>query len=200
MSLDRGAGWFSSREERYLVARDLAQLLRVRAPEVLEVDEFGYAPVDAVLHDLRLRGFDINMDGLIEIVEKDAQGRFDIFRGNVRARAGHRFPVRPGPEPMASLPEYFYHGTSRNSVDGISRDGILRMGKAYVHLASTMARARRVGLRKSPDPAIFWVRARDAQSEGVRFWNSGQKAQDGEIILSDEVPPQFVVLEGGVEH
>jgi putative RNA 2'-phosphotransferase len=186
--------YFQSKEERYKVGRALSRLLRIDAPNFLEVDDYGYAPIAAVVFALQYKGFDITSVHLIEIVDKDAQQRFEIFRGKIRAKAGHKYPVKPTSEPMV-VPEFLYHGTSPESAKNIMLTGILRMGKAYVHLASTPQRAKIIGQRKSKTTIVLRIKAKDASSSGVRFWRSGQVSSDGEVILSDEIPPRFIEIE-----
>jgi putative RNA 2'-phosphotransferase len=132
-----------------------------------------------------------------EISEKDPQHRFEIVGNRIRARAGHRFHVEVPQKPILP-PSRLYHGTCDDAIPGIKAKGILRMGKSYVHLSDTTERAHRIGLRKSKNPVILEIRAADAAAGGVRFWRSGQISSDGEIFLSDEIPPSFInILEKG---
>jgi len=158
---------------------------------MLLVDEYGYAAIDAVVYAMQQQGFDMGVAHLIEVVDKDPQRRFELFRGKIRAKAGHKYPVEPVSEAIAP-PEFLYHGTSAEAAEGILATGIRRMSKAYVHLASTVERARIIGLRKSKSPVVLCIRAQEAHAAGIRFWESGQVSPDGEIILSDEIPASFV--------
>lgn len=184
---------FKNKEERYQVGRMIATLLRHDAPNLFTVDPYGYIDIDALLSTMQRQGFDITIDHIVEVVSKDAQKRFEIFRGKIRAKAGHSFPVLPTSDDTIP-PEFLYHGTSVKAANQILETGILGMGKTYVHLASTIERARRVGLRKSNTPVILKIKAQSAHAYGVRFWKSGQIAPDGEIFLSDAIPPRFIDL------
>lgn len=182
---------FKSSQERHTVGRALAFLLRDQAPLMLEVDKYGYAPVEAVVYTMQQQGFNVQQEHITEVVNKDPQHRFELFQGKIRAKAGHRYQVEPTSEPMIP-PEFLYHGTSAKSAERIVGTGILSMGKAYVHLASTVQRCKIVGLRKSKTPVILRIKSREAHNAGIRFWKSGQVSPDGEIILSDKIPSQFV--------
>ncbi|MCH8140747.1 MAG: RNA 2'-phosphotransferase [Proteobacteria bacterium] len=111
------------------------------------------------------------VDHLIEIVEKDAQHRFELYLGKIRAKAGHRYPVEPASR-QVEPPQFLYHGTSPDAAESILQSKILSMGKAYVHLASTIERATKVGLRKSKNPVILRIDAQAAHAAGLRFWES----------------------------
>lgn len=183
---------FKTKEERHECGRYLSLVLRELAPSLgVDVDYFGYVPLDQVVDIMcKFRAF-VNRGHIAEIVEKDAQHRFEVKGDKIRTKAGHRYSVRI-PSPPIVPPELLYHGTCREAVPEIVKKGILRMSKAYVHLSTTVARAIRVGLRKSKDPHLLLIRALQAHEAGVRFWRSGQVSADGEIILSDDIPPQFI--------
>ena len=183
---------FKGRAGRHEAGRALSELLRVSAQEEgLKPDRHGFVPISHVLAVLRTRFEELTIDHIVEIVQKDAQQRFDLVGDLIRAKAGHRFEVEPIGDPV-SPPEELYHGTCREAADRIREEGILKMGKAFVHLASTVQRARRIGVRKTKEPVILIIAASRASRAGVRFWQSGQVSPDGAIYLSDEVPAAYV--------
>jgi putative RNA 2'-phosphotransferase len=184
---------FRSKEDRYKAGRALSRLLREQAPNLLEVDRYGYAAFEAVVYAMKSQGLGIEAVHLLEIISKDPQHRFELFCGTVRAKAGHKYKVEPTSDPLLP-PEFLYHGTSSKSFASIRSNGILPMGKAYVHLSSTVARARIIGLRKSKTPVILRVKSLEAHSVGIRFWRSGQISPDGEVFLSDYIPSSLVEL------
>lgn len=183
---------FVNKEERYEMARHLALILRELAPSLgLNVDKYGWVSVRAVLVEMKARFPQIEFAHIKEISDKDAQKRFEISGERIRAKAGHKYDVLVPSSPVEP-PELLYHGTSPDAARLILESGILRMGKAYVHLATTIERARRIGLRKIAHPVILKVDARRAFKAGAKFWRSGQISPDGEIFLSEEIPSDFV--------
>jgi putative RNA 2'-phosphotransferase len=183
---------FRSKEERHTIGRELSRLLRDEVKELdIEVDEYGYVQIDKILKTLMESSPWLTTAHILEIVDKDPQSRFQIEKNSIRARAGHRYSVSIPSDPIIP-PDYLYHGTSEQNARDILETGLLRMKKAYVHLSSTTARARTVGLRISDTPVIVRVRALEASQTGIRFWRSGQVSDDGEIILSDDIPPRFI--------
>lgn len=185
---------FTNPAKRHESGRYLSLVLRELAPTLgCNVDKFGFIALEDVLSYMLAKISDLTAAHIIEIVEKDPQHRFEIKGDKIRAKAGHRYNVEV-PWSSISPPEFLYHGTSPESIKEILEHGILRMGKAYVHLSDSIERAVRIGLRKSPTPKIIIVKARLSHEAGIRFWQSGQVSSDGEIYLSDEVPPEFLEL------
>ena len=183
---------FKNRDERYTLARNLILILRELPVELdLQVDNYGYASIPNLLAKLTATYPDITIDHIMEIAQKDAQKRFEISGGKIRAKTGHRYYVKL-PSDTVKPPEFLYHGTSGEAAMEILKTGILKMGKAYVHLTNTPERARRIGFRKSSNPKILKVHAKKAFDANIQFWKSGQVAPDGEIYLSNEIPPGFV--------
>ncbi len=183
---------FQTREQRHECGRHLSLVLRELAPSLgLNVDDFGSVTIDQLVPVMcKFKGF-LTSEHITEIAQKDAQHRFEILNGRIRAKTGHRYPVKI-PLPPSMPPELLYHGTSVESLNKIRQQGILQMGKAFVHLSTTRERAFRVGLRKTNEPQIILIKAQKAYEAGIRFWRSGQVSPDGEIYLSDEIPPCFI--------
>lgn len=191
---------FSSKEERYEIAKYAALVLRgPEARECQAADRHGSVDVKVLLDFLHRRYPFLTAEHLSEIAKKDAQRRFEVGAGTIRARTGHRYHVDLPMDPQEP-PQVLYHGTSEEASRKILVEGIRKMGKAYVHLSDTMERAQRVGERKQKPPIILEVRALDAHRKGVRFWRSGQKSPDGEIFLSEDIPVDFVSLLSPEEH
>lgn len=183
---------FKNKAERYKVGRRVSELLRVDTEaRGLNPDCYGFVDMDMLMDHLRPAIPYICREHLLEIVQKDAQNRFEIDEDRIRTRAGHRYLVEIPHDPIKP-PELLFHGTCREAAAKIIQNGLLKMGKAYVHLAGTVERAMRVGHRKSAQPALLVISASKAWLDGVRFWRSGQVSPDGEIYLSDEIPPEFI--------
>ena len=186
--------FFSSKDQRHLAGRLVASLLRqADAKDSLKADEYGFVDIQLLCQKATARNLTLTPNHVKEIVDKDPQIRFTIARDRIRANSGHRYNVRMLTTPETP-PEVLYHGTSPQAAESIMHEGIRKMGKAYVHLADTVERAHRIGLRKCENPTILTIRAQEAHTSGISFWRSGQKSSDGEIFLSDEIPAKFIEL------
>lgn len=183
---------FETKELRHEVGRYLAKILRNDASSLdIKTDSYGHVSINDLLRVMRDKYDFITRDHIEEIVEKDPQRRFDQKQDLIRARAGHTFEVKLPINPIIP-PQYLYHGTNPEAIEDILINGIKKMDKCYVHLASTLQRAFIVGQRKTKSPVILTIRAKDAHDSGIRFWKSGQISDDGQIWLSDEIPAEFV--------
>jgi len=186
---------FPKKRERHEMGRYLSLVLRQLAPDLdLCLDGFGWVDIQKLVSHMATRVPSLSLAHILEIVDRDPQKRFEILGTKIRAKAGHRYPMQLGTEPVRP-PAVLYHGTSKTAAQLIFSKGLLRMGKAYVHLASTKERARRVGLRKSQSPIILSIRAGEAHDAEIKFWRSGQVSPDGEIYLSEEIPAEFIFVE-----
>jgi putative RNA 2'-phosphotransferase len=109
----------------------------------------------------------------------------------IRTRYGHSFaqPIRYEP---CSPPPVLYHGTSRQALPTIRRDGLRPMERQYVHLSPDPQTAARVGARHDDQPVILTVRAAEAYAAGVVFHQA-----DEAVYLAKRVPAEFVEIPGG---
>src|SRR5688572_22884262 len=114
----------------------------------LIVDDFGWVPVEDLLHALNSKNLQIDLKTLHELNQSFDKVRweFDESGNKIRATHGHSFPVLL--EDKVQLPpEELYHGTSVNSVLEIAEKGLLAMKRHLVHLSETVETALTVGKR-----------------------------------------------------
>lgn len=177
------------------ISRVLSHALR-HAPEEygLELDPEGWAPVEDVIHALRLMGPEWEgVDGTLlhEVVDMAAKKRHQIRDGRIRAVHGHSVSVVPESETDLP-PQVLFHGTSRATVPAILDGGILPMQRQFVHLAETAEQARQVGLRKDTAPVILSINTGTAASEGIAFHRSASG-----VWLAASIPPSAVTVPAG---
>lgn len=180
----------------YLMSKDLKRLSKFLAvvlrhsPEEFDIklDDQGYAPLDAVWSVIQgkyKKRFEI-VD-LESIVSGDSRGkkRYEIVGEQIRAMYGHSKPkvVYPACEP----PEMLYHGTNSTAIKVIRETGLLSLGRQYVHMTSNLDNARVVAQRKTRNPIILVIRAKEAYQSGIIFHQP-----ESEHYLSKAIPPQFI--------
>jgi putative RNA 2'-phosphotransferase len=173
---DRMPGW----------SRFLSYVLRHEPERIgLTLDPAGWADVDTLVRLANREGF--TRDALLEIVAADPKGRYQLSPDGTRIRAayGHSLPVDLGLQPAAP-PEHLYHGTARESVEGIREHGLHPGRRRYVHLSAREATAREVGSRHGR-PVVLRVKSRVLYIEGKEFLRAGN-----EVWLVDEVPPKYL--------
>jgi putative RNA 2'-phosphotransferase len=155
----------------------------------LELDEEGWADVSALLtalHEESPAWADLTESDLAEMIRASSKQRHELVNGRIRALYGHSLPGKLHRTP-AMPPARLFHGTAPVSGPKIREGGLLPMGRQYVHLSLDEETAIAVGRRKSPNPIILLVRAKDAWKAGIAFYAGNEK-----VWLTDRVPPEFI--------
>ncbi len=171
---------------RIKLSKFLSYVLR-HAPERfgLELDRYGFGPLEDVLHILKKRFRNFKKEDLFDLVRDDQKGRFQIVHGRIRAVYGHSITVIPR-SGNVTPPETLYHGTSAASADRILRDGLMPMGRQFVHLSVSDEDARMVGKRHDESPVILEITAGEASLGGVEFW------KEGKLFLAKRIPAEYI--------
>ena len=170
---------------RVKISKLLSLALR-HSPSALGVslDEGGWAPLDAVVAGLKKLGLSASA-GVVEAVARlDKKGRFELSSGRIRARYGHSISVKVEYE-VDTETRRLYHGTTRRSLEGIMKMGILPMNRLYVHLAVDFNTACETAARRQ-DPVVLEVDADCTRAAGPIY-----KASPA-IRLSKYIPPTCI--------
>jgi putative RNA 2'-phosphotransferase len=173
------------------LSRFMAYVLR-HAPREhgLEPDDQGFVPLAALFaaaqRASRLAG--VRLEDLVAVAAGASPRRFELRGDRIRALYGHS--TQGAPEityPPAVPPEILYHGTHRAALARIRRAGLQPMSRQYVHLSTSIERAREVGGRRRTPPIILRIRARRAHDAGPRFHEA-----DARHWLVRAVPADFI--------
>ncbi|MEQ1891966.1 MAG: RNA 2'-phosphotransferase, partial [Planctomycetota bacterium] len=172
------------------ITRSLAFMLR-HQPETfdLELDPFGFADLDDVVHALNERlGEPVEEDDVREAVRSGDRPRYEIQEGRIRALYGHSIPVEPGPS--SKPPESLYVAVPERELERARRFGLRGGRRRFLHLAITPEDAAESGRRAAQDYSILTVRALDAWEEGISFFDRIA------LWLAEEVPTHLLDLQG----
>lgn len=153
----------------------------------LRLDSFGFVELGALLSVLQNRYGNVQLSDIERVVKNCPKRRFEIKGDKIRARYGHSIEVQLDTEP-SEPPEYLYHGTSPAMRNTILSEGLKAMKRRYVHLSKSKEEAFQVGIRKSGNPIIFTIKAKEAFRNGINFYDMGI------VVLSEFVPIQFIEL------
>ena len=155
----------------------------------LELEPGGWVPVEALLAACARDGMPITRDELDEVVARNNKQRFGFDETGecIRAKQGHSVAVDLQLTP-ATPPDVLYHGTGKQAVEPILREGLRKMRRHHVHLSPDMATAIVVGKRHGP-PVVFAVDAAAMSAAGYSFYRS-----DNGVWLVDSVAPRFLRL------
>ncbi|MCC6095182.1 MAG: RNA 2'-phosphotransferase [Eubacterium sp.] len=125
-----------------------------------------------------------------EIMANADKQRFAIENGRIRALYGHSFPMQIN-HTLTRPPAVLFHGTSHKALPSIMEEGLLPMGRQYVHLSADVETANQVGARRDSHPVILKVDAARAEADGVRFYVGNDK-----VWLADQIPPKYLAVPG----
>lgn len=157
----------------------------------IQLDEHGWAEVDALIEGIRKTGRRIDIDTLKEIVRTDGKQRYSFNEDCtlIRANQGHSVSVDVELK-EAKPPEILYHGTAERFMESIRQEGLRPMSRLYVHLSKDEATALKVGARHGK-PVVLKVNAGKMQQDGFRFFLS-----ENGVWLTDKVPASYLFFEG----
>lgn len=173
------------------LSRFMAYVLR-HAPREhgLEPDSQGFVRLAALLEAARRasRLTGVRLEDIVAMVEHATPRRFELRGDRIRAVYGHSSQATPGiTYPPAVPPEVLFHGTHRAALARIRLEGLRPMSRQYVHLSTTIERAREVGGRRGTAPIILRIRARRAHDSGVCFHEA-----DARHWLARAIPAVFI--------
>jgi putative RNA 2'-phosphotransferase len=155
----------------------------------LELDDEGWVRLDMLVDAIQSLGppwDSVGRDDLVRIVSKSSKLRHEISGDRIRAIYGHSVPGRIR-HAEAVPPELLFHGTSQEAWREIADDGLRPMGRQYVHLSVDPRTAYEVGQRKSRQPVVLVIKARQAHKAGVMFWFGSPH-----VWLTDYIPAWFI--------
>jgi putative RNA 2'-phosphotransferase len=178
----------SAAEER--LGRFLAFVLRHHPEKLgLTLDNQGAADMELLAKALQKRSS--FKDATRKQIERMATSttsahRFEVLGDRIRARYGHSLPQAIELEPAAP-PPVLYFSTTREDATTISKAGLQRGQRQRVHLSTTLAAARIVGIRRTPTPILLKVDTVRASGAGVKFYKGGPA-----VWLSDDIPADCI--------
>jgi putative RNA 2'-phosphotransferase len=172
------------------VSKYLSKHLRHQPERIgIALDTNGWVAIDELLHAAATHGFRMSRADLDHAVAVNDKRRFTVDGDRIRANQGHTVAVDLELAP-AEPPAYLYHGTAPHSLEAIRVEGLRRMRRHHVHLASDRETATRVGARRGR-PVVLAVDAGAMHRAGLIFHVSANG-----VWLTDAVPPRYLRLPG----
>lgn len=128
-------------------------------------DDQGWIPLEKLVQD-----YDYTEQCVRQIVANDEKHRYEISDDDksVRALYGHSNHVRIKYESSVP-PAVLYHGTSRDRVDSILKDGLKPMSRQYVHISETIENAIEIGKRHG-EPVVLAIDTQKVIGDGGCFY------------------------------
>ncbi len=172
--------------DRSRISRLLSLMLRHKPDEFgLEVDVYGYVPLDQVIQGIHSRYPEMTEEELGELVGDPKQQRFEIKERGIRALYGHSFFIEIDGDPIIPVPDRFFMGTTRAASRHFATDGIGPGDRYYVHLSLDKETAASRSHEKN-GPLVVEILADKAAEQGISFFLRG------EVVLTDEIPADCI--------
>ncbi len=154
----------------------------------LKLDEYGYVDLQEFLnamnhmHHFRPKLTEMKIREIMQASDKE---RFEIKNDKICALYGHSIPgiIK---RKKATPPKVLYHGTAHRFLSSIEKEGLLPMGRQYVHLSTDIEMAESVGRRRDAHPVILQINAQKAHDDGIDFY-----VGNDEVWLCDHLPSQY---------
>ncbi len=174
------------------ISKEISYALR-HAPQDygLVLDAEGFVPVETLLAALAAKHPGrppITEEDLAAIIATSPKRRFEIQDGRICALYGHSAGMHIE-KTAAAPPRILYHGTAHASLPSIMAQGLLPMGREYVHLSVDQKTALQVGGRHDHHPALLQVDCAQASREGITFYQGNETTW-----LADRIPPDCLEL------
>ncbi|MNO19255.1 RNA 2'-phosphotransferase [compost metagenome] len=128
----------------------------------------------------------ITEEDIYQVVRNSEKQRFAIEGERIKARYGHshaKLTYEPG-----TPPDVLYHGTHQAALPAILKEGLLPMGRQYVHLSEGIHFASLAGSRRGK-LVLLTVDTVKAAELGVTFYYAGN-----EVWLAGPVPPACIAM------
>ena len=178
--------------ERVRLSKFMSLALRHRAKDFgLTLDAEGFVPLaDLVALVEKQQHLQAGQMEMIEVIETQRPKRFELRGDLIRATYGHSARRMQSIEyPSIEPPETLYHGTNEQALFGIRKTGLRSMARQYVHLSTSIERARTVASRRTPNPIILTIRSKAAYDFGIVF-----HSPEPQHFLAKEIPPEFILF------
>ncbi len=161
-------------------------MLRHRPDEFgLEIDAYGYAPLDQVVQGVQERYPEVTEADVVSLVKAPGQYRFELNEFSIRALYGHSFFVDMDGEPMDPPPDRLYMGTTNSAAQRFTREGISPGDRYYVHLSLTREAAESHSHQRDT-PCVVEILAAQAHEKGCRFFLRGA------VVLTEDIPASCI--------
>lgn len=186
------------------LSRFLSKVLRHQAAEMgLDISSDGYVLVSDLLNLQFLKSSKTSVEDVKRVVENNDKKRYTLSVINdklyIRANQGHSIKVEDLElKPLVSIDDFpngiAVHGTTKRAwLNGIKDQGLSRMKRNHIHMASGLNGADGVisGMRKNlVDPVHIYIDLPRALDAGLKFFASGNG-----VILSPGNQEGFIPVD-----
>ncbi len=161
----------------------------------LSIDPEGWVSIEDLTEGIKHRWRNAHLykwvekEHIIAIAILDPKGRFELKDNMIRARYGHNKNLKlciAYPEDRST--RVLYHGTAREYLSSILREGIKPMKRHFVHLSLSSTEACEVGRRHSQNAVVLLIDADCVRRNGIAILVGSHR-----IRLARYIPPQCIL-------
>lgn len=168
------------------LSKFLSFVLRHKPEEIgIKLDSHGWANVSEIL-----QGMKISMEDLEFIVENNNKKRysFNDDKSKIRANQGHSSSLHIDLGLKEKIPPVvLFHGTKRQFLDKILKQGLKPMRRDHVHLSDNVQTAKIVADRRKGESVLLQVDAARMVKDGQKFYLS-----ENNVWLTKKVHPKYL--------
>ncbi len=149
-------------------------------------DKEGFVKMDELVDAIRNVYSWVREEHIKEVVSRDEKGRYEIKGDKIRALYGHSYKITIEYEEDLES-KILYHGTTKQNLDKILKEGIKPMRRQYVHLSINKEDAYITGKRHGKEVVIFVIDANCLRKRGYKIFIAGKM-----VRLTEYVPPDCI--------
>lgn len=169
-------------DPRTELSRALSKTLRHAAKsQGIPQDNEGWCFIEDLLSRNPYKSRGTTYEGILEVIANDQKKRYELSEDGQKIRAcqGHSVKFDVGLVELNEAPNVLIHGTSQEAWNNIRSQGLSRMKRLHIHLASGLPGENGVisGMRPS-SPVRIYIDGAKLLSAGISLY----KASNGAIL------------------
>ncbi|QAX84768.1 RNA--NAD 2'-phosphotransferase [Pseudomonas sp. DTU12.3] len=179
------------------ISKFLSFVLRHNPKSIdIQLDSEGWTLINDIIEGAEKQGLSINKSQILSILELSEKKRFAVSDDETKIRAlqGHTTSDVDIAYAEKIPPEFLYHGTAKNFLRSILKDGLIPGSRQYVHLTQDLQSAIAVGGRHG-SPIALKINALEMHRNGVHFY----QAENG-VWLTKKVHPTYILNLTSMDH
>ncbi|MFX1276672.1 MAG: RNA 2'-phosphotransferase [Promethearchaeota archaeon] len=169
------------------ISKFISYVLR-HNPKGKVISEDGWMDLKDLLELLNIEfSYTIELDDVMRVVSENDKQRFKINENKIRASQGHTLKKIKIELIPRTPPDILYHGTKKQILKIIKKEGLKKMNRHHVHLSAERKTAEIVARRWHQGILILEIDTRSMHLDGYVFYLS-----DNGVWLTDKIPPRYI--------
>lgn len=159
----------------------------------LELDKEGWLNIEDILNGINSKEkFNATNDLLLETVKEDEKQRFQISKDGKRIRClqAHSKGLVEIKFDKIDPPDRLYHGTTKEALEAILKEGLKAMTREHVHLIEDLSVAKQNASRwRGDEICLLSIDSKKMKEDGIVFYRS-----ENNVWLVDSVPEKYLSI------